>query len=134
MEPEPANRDRDLFTWEGVREKNRSPEMLVLTFWTAAFKKDIFTVSERLFTRWYSKSSQYLQRDQRAGPVLQSKLPTPLDPSLDDGRSDATGSHYQALGVGGVTQNIKGRTLGSLQRLEWEQARLVRGDSRMWSL
>ena len=44
MEPETANRDRDLFTWEGVREKNRSSEMLVLTLWTTAFKKDVFTI------------------------------------------------------------------------------------------
>lgn len=46
MEPKPATRDRELLTWEDVREKNRSSEMLVLTFWTAAFKKDIFTVFE----------------------------------------------------------------------------------------
>ena len=46
MEPEPANRDRGFFTCEGVKEKNRSSEMLVLTFWTAAFKKDIFTMPD----------------------------------------------------------------------------------------
>ena len=46
MELELANRDRERFTWEGVREKSRSSEMLVLTFWTAAFKKDIFTMPD----------------------------------------------------------------------------------------
>lgn len=79
MESEPANRDRELFTWEGVREKNRSSEMWVLIFWTAAFKKDIFTMLVGLSSRWYSNFSQYLPLEHRPARSSRMRLLKPID-------------------------------------------------------